>query len=281
MVLEALDKKEINEIFDINSKKILNFLLQKTIISYPEFLPSQKETSLYLEKKQCEQWIVQCLGLNPVGEGNYPIDGTRDKNGYDVSSLSLGQTPKTKKMNSQTGEKSLGQKFEDENFGELDDTLDQLFLNKEGTKIVDAWKTILKKKWIKTIKEKNLDTLFLVNLVIYKIEAKFYVFLLKINHEKLERIEKGEFSKKGSSIDVKNIIDTKYGSVKIYKAKKRLELRLKPKEFLKEGKYLCFDLENNTSSKNLRDIFNNDKQLQEYCNQEIEKYKSFFEKLKK
>ena len=51
MVLEALDKKEINEIFDINSKKILNFLLQKTIISYPEFLPSQKETSLYLEKK--------------------------------------------------------------------------------------------------------------------------------------------------------------------------------------------------------------------------------------
>ena len=281
MVLEALDKKEINEIFDINSKKILNFLLQKTIISYPEFLPSQKETSLYLEKKQCEQWIVQCLGLNPVGEGNYPIDGTRDKNGYDVSSLSLGQTPKTKKMNSQTGEKSLGQKFEDENFGELDDTLDQLFLNKEGTKIVDAWKTILKKKWIKTIKEKNLDTLFLVNLVIYKIEAKFYVFLLKINHEKLERIEKGEFSKKGSSIDVKNIIDTKYGNVKIYKAKKRLELRLKPKEFLKEGKYLCFDLENNTSSKNLRDIFNNDKQLQEYCNQEIEKYKSFFEKLKK
>lgn len=281
MVLEALDKKEINEIFDINSKKILNFLLQKTIISYPEFLPSQKETSLYLEKKQCEQWIVQCLGLNPVGEGNYPIDGTRDKNGYDVSSLSLGQTPKTKKMNSQTGEKSLGQKFEDENFGELDDTLDQLFLNKEGTKIVDAWKTILKKKWINTIKEKNLDTLFLVNLVIYKIEAKFYVFLLKINHEKLERIEKGEFSKKGSSIDVKNIIDTKYGNVKIYKAKKRLELRLKPKEFLKEGKYLCFDLENNTSSKNLRDIFNNDKQLQEYCNQEIEKYKSFFEKLKK
>jgi hypothetical protein len=281
MVLEALDKKEINEIFDINSKKILNFLLQKTIISYPEFLPSQKETSLYLEKKQCEQWIVQCLGLNPVGEGNYPIDGTRDKNGYDVSSLSLGQTPKTKKMNSQTGEKSLGQKFEDENFGELDDTLDQLFLNKEGTKIVDAWKTILKKKWIKTIKEKNLDTLFLVNLVTYKIEAKFYVFLLKINHEKLERIEKGEFSKKGSSIDVKNIIDTKYGNVKIYKAKKRLELRLKPKEFLKEGKYLCFDLENNTSSKNLRDIFNNDKQLQEYCNQEIEKYKSFFEKLKK
>ena len=281
MVLEALDKKEINEIFDINSKKILNFLLQKTIISYPEFLPSQKETYLYLEKKQCEQWIVQCLGLNPVGEGNYPIDGTRDKNGYDVSSLSLGQTPKTKKMNSQTGEKSLGQKFEDENFGELDDTLDQLFLNKEGTKIVDAWKTILKKKWINTIKEKNLDTLFLVNLVIYKIEAKFYVFLLKINHEKLERIEKGEFSKKGSSIDVKNIIDTKYGNVKIYKAKKRLELRLKPKEFLKEGKYLCFDLENNTSSKNLRDIFNNDKQLQEYCNQEIEKYKSFFEKLKK
>tara|TARA_B100001248_G_scaffold130337_1_gene97760 strand:+ start:1237 stop:2118 length:882 start_codon:yes stop_codon:yes gene_type:complete len=281
VVLETLNKDEIDGIFDKNSKKVLNFLLQKTLISYPEFLPTQKQDSLYLEKKQCEQWIVQSLGLMPVGEGSYPIDGIREKNGYDVSTLSLGQTPKTKKMKSQTGEKSLGQKFEDENFGELDDTLDELFQKKEGDKIVNAWKDILEKKWNKTIKEKKLEALYLVNLILYKIKSKLYVFLLKINHEKLKGIKKGEFSKKGSSVDVKNIIDPKFGNVKIYKAKKRLELRLKPKEFLERGYYLEFSLENNIASKNLRDIFDNDDDLEKYCDQEIERYKSFFEKLKK
>ena len=114
MVLEEVKIDELNQIFDVNSKKVFDYLLQRTVISYPEFLPGQNNTALYLEKKQCEQWIVQSLGLKPVGEGSYPIDGIKDKNGFDVSSLALGQTPKTKKMNNQTGEKSLGQKFDDE-----------------------------------------------------------------------------------------------------------------------------------------------------------------------
>ena len=124
--------------------------MQRTVLSYPEFLPSQNNTALYLEKKQCEQWIVQALGLKPLGEGSYPIDGINNKNGYDVSSLSLAQT-KNGEMASQTGEKSLGQKFDDINFGENKETLDSLFASLSSEKIINSWKKILKKKWQQTI----------------------------------------------------------------------------------------------------------------------------------
>ena len=81
MVLEEVKIDELNQIFDENSKKVFDYLLQRTVNSYPEFLPGQNDTALYLEKKQCEQWIIQALGLKPVGEGSYPIDGINDKNG--------------------------------------------------------------------------------------------------------------------------------------------------------------------------------------------------------
>ena len=278
MVLEEVKIDELNEIFDESSKKVFDFLLQRTVISYPEFLPGQNNNALYLEKKQCEQWIVQSLGLKPVGEGSYPIDGIDDKNGYDVSSLALGQTPKTKKMNSQTGEKSLGQKFDDENFGEDDENLDGLFKSKDYVKIISAWKKILKKKWSETIKDQKLENLYLINLISYKPEDKMFIVLLKINYEKLDNISEGRRTDK--SVWVKNFIDPKIGDAKIYKSKKRLELRLKPAEFLKNKSYLEFKLENKIKSLNLRETFKNKNKKNKYLIKETKKFKKFFSRLK-
>ena len=278
MVLEEVKLEELNEIFDENSKKVFDFLLQRTVISYPEFLPGQNNNALYLEKKQCEQWIVQSLGLKPVGEGSYPIDGIDDKNGYDVSSLALGQTPKTKKMNSQTGEKSLGQKFDDENFGEDGENLDGLFKSKDYVKIISAWKKILKKKWSETIKDQQLENLYLINLISYKPEDKMFIVLLKINYEKLDNISEDKRTDK--SVWVKNFIDPKIGDAKIYKSKKRLELRLKPAEFFKNKSYLEFKLENKIKSLNLRETFKNKNKKNKYLLKETKKFKKFFSKLK-
>lgn len=278
MVLEEVKLEELNEIFDENSKKVFDFLLQRTVISYPEFLPGQNNNALYLEKKQCEQWIVQSLGLKPVGEGSYPIDGIDDKNGYDVSSLALGQTPKTKKMNSQTGEKSLGQKFDDENFGEDGENLDGLFKSKDYVKIISAWKKILKKKWSETIKDQKLENLYLINLISYKPEDKMFIVLLKINYEKLDNISEDKRTDK--SVWVKNFIDPKIGDAKIYKSKKRLELRLKPAEFLRNKSYLEFKLENKIKSLNLRETFKNKNKKNKYLLKETKKFKKFFSKLK-
>ena len=273
MVLEEVTSNELNEIFDSSAKEVLNYLLQRCVISYPEFLPSQKDTALYLEKKQCEQWIVQALGLKPVGEGSYPIDGINDNKGYDVSSLALNQSKKGK-MNSQTGEKSLGQKFSDENFGESDDNLDSLFGSGNYDKIINAWKKILKKKWLQAIKDHKLENIYLVNLILYKPEKKLYIFLLKINHKNLEDVTKEKISDK--SFFLKNFIDEKFGNAKIYKSKKRLELRLKPDQFLKNKSFLEFKIESKVNSKNLREIFQNNKKREQYFLNENKKFKKFF-----
>ena len=273
MVLEEVTSDELNKIFDSSAKEVLNYLLQRCVISYPEFLPSQKDTALYLEKKQCEQWIVQALGLKPVGEGSYPIDGINDNKGYDVSSLALGQS-KNGKMKSQTGEKSLGQKFSDENFGESDDNLDSLFGSRNYDKIINAWKKILKKKWLQAVKDHKLENIYLVNLILYKPEKKLYIFLLKINHKNLEDVTKEKVSDK--SVFLKNFIDEKFGNAKIYKSKKRLELRLKPHQFLKNKSFLEFKIESKVNSKNLREIFQNDKKREKYFVNENKKYQKFF-----
>ena len=124
MILEELKKEDLEKIFDQNSITIIDFLLKRTLISYPEFLEGQNQKSVYLEKKQCEQWIVQSLGLIPVGEGSYPIDGIDENQvGYDVSTVNWGITD-TGKNKKETGEKSLSQKFADSNFGNEEDTLD-------------------------------------------------------------------------------------------------------------------------------------------------------------
>ena len=54
--------------------------------------------------------------------------------------------------------------------------------------------------------------------------------MLKINYEKLDNISEDKRTDKSVC---KNFIDPKIGDAKIYKSKKRLELRLKPAEFLK------------------------------------------------
>ena len=277
MVLEEVKIDELNEIFDESSKKVLDYLLQRTVISYPEFLPNQNDTALYLEKKQCEQWIVQSLGLRPVGEGSYPIDGVDKKNGYDVSSLALGQTA-TGKMQSQTGEKSLGQKFDDDNFGQDGENLDSLFNSGDYETIIEAWQKILKKKWGQTIRDQNLENLYLINLVLYKPDNRLLIFLLKINYEKLDNISKEKISEK--SVWIKNFIDPKIGNAKIYKSKKRLELRLKPKEFIKNKSFLNFKIENKVNTKNLREIFINKNKKNKYLLKETKKIKKFFSKLK-
>ena len=279
MVLEEVKIDELNQIFDVNSKKVFDYLLQRTVISYPEFLPGQNDKALYLEKKQCEQWLIQSLGLKPVGEGSYPIDGIRDKNGYDVSSLALGQT-RTGRMKTQTGEKSLSQKFEDENFGGDGDNLDSLFNSEKYDEIIMAWKKILSNKWKQTAENQELESLYLINLILYKPENRLMIFLLKINHENLDKVTKGKISPKKTSIWFNNFIDDKFGDVKVYKSKKRVELRIRPQEFIKNKSFLNFQINNKIDTKNLREIYENKNKKNKYLLKETKKFKKFFSKLK-
>jgi len=259
MILEELKKNELDEIFDKKAKDIIKFLLNRTLICYPEFLKEQTEKSIYLEKKQCEQWIVQSLGLVPVGEGSYPIDGiSKNKIGYDISNLNWGIT-KGNKEKKETGEKSLAQKFADENFGDDLENLDELFTKGKKNEILIAWKEILKNKWNATIKEKSLKKIILINIIKRQDKNKFYIFGIKINVKNIDNCEV-DFSKKSKdSVFINNFINEELGSVKIYKAKKRLELRLKPKKWLENGDFIEFNFIFNNKTKNLRDEFTSNK----------------------
>jgi hypothetical protein len=259
MILEELKKNELDEIFDKKAKDIIKFLLNRTLICYPEFLKEQTEKSIYLEKKQCEQWIVQSLGLVPVGEGSYPIDGiSKNKIGYDISNLNWGIT-KGNKEKKETGEKSLAQKFADENFGDDLENLDELFTKGKKNEILIAWKEILKNKWNETIKEKSLKKIILINIIKRQDKNKFYIFGIKINVKNIDNCEV-DFSKKSKdSVFINNFINEELGSVKIYKAKKRLELRLKPKKWLENGDFIEFNFIFNNKTKNLRDEFTSNK----------------------
>jgi hypothetical protein len=48
----------------------------------------------------------------------------------------------------------------------------------------------------------------------------------------LEKLNAGDINK--TSLKIENFIDKRYGDVKIYKSKKRMELRMQPKNLLED-----------------------------------------------
>ena len=106
------------------------------------------------------------------------------------------------------------------------------------------------------------------------------IFLLKINHNNLDEVTKGKVSAKKTSVWFNNFIDEKFGNVKVYKSKKRVELRIRPQEFIKNKSYLEFKIENKIKSLNLREIFENKNKKNKYLLKEDKKFKKFFSKLK-
>ena len=74
LVLTPMSKSELNDFFDDDSLKVIQFFLRKSLISQPEVLPEQKKLPIQIPKEHIEQWIVQALNARPVGSGSYPVD---------------------------------------------------------------------------------------------------------------------------------------------------------------------------------------------------------------
>lgn len=132
-----------------------------------------------------------------------------DKIGIDVSVLTL-------KNNICTNEKSIIQNFSDSN------DLDSLFNTNAGEKAVEIFKNKLTEKYnFKDGIEKD------IYYMIFICENKnVYMSCLKFNPKNIQNMKFFEFSKTCKNIIINNFIDAKIGNVKLYKSKKRLELRL-------------------------------------------------------
>ncbi|MGL5712784.1 MAG: hypothetical protein ACRCX2_07175 [Paraclostridium sp.] len=254
MILNPLTKAQLEELFDTRSLEVLRFYIKKAMIAQPEILVGQAPLGVQVPKEHIEQWIVQAIGGKPVGAGSYAIDIVHEDSGIDVKMLAAKSTKNGELANSDSGETSLAQKFTDSGAD-----LDTLFKEKKFDEIVDGWKDILSKKLNRVCTEQSLNKIYY--FFILRSESKFHLCATQVNISEIENLS--VLRGTDSSVFVDGLIDERFGNGKIYKAKKRLELRLKPKYWY-ECKYtLDFDLDFIVPARNIRQLLE-DGNLAEY-----------------
>lgn len=263
MVLKPLSKTELEIIFDETSKKVIEFYLKRALLAQPERIDNQSILPIQIPKEHLEQYIVQAIGATPVGAGSYGVDIIKENDfGADIKMLSC-KLKDGKLTNADSGETSLAQNFKD-----TGTSLDQLFKTKDYTTIIDGWKQIIINKLQKVLFEHSVDKIYY--LFILRASSTFYLCGLKVNLEEIENIcplilnpgtNKEHVKASDSSLYLDNYIDSNLGNVKIYKSKKRLELRLKPKYWVDKNYVLEFPLNFETPKLNARKLISDKKEL--------------------
>lgn len=253
MILSPLNKGELSLIFDDISIAVLKFCIKKSLIAQPERLLGQAPLPIQVPKEHIEQWVVQAIGGLPVGAGSYPVDLIKPGEfGADIKMLSCKLNANGTLSDTTSGETSLAQKFSGAGVN-----LDLAFANCQYNEIVDDWKLILSNKLNRVQNEQNLNKIYYI--FILRAGNKFYLCATKVNLENINNMTADVHSSTALSVFIDNFIDSKFGNAKIYKSKKRLELRLKPKYWVENGYTIEFDFSHYIPPiNNLRTMVEND-----------------------
>lgn len=249
-VLQPLSKEKMEEIFDKKAQEIISYFIRKSVDAQPELKKNQdKEFKLQVPKEYFEQWCVQAIDAKAVGAGSYAIDILLKNNNYnfgaDIKSLSINYT-NSGKIARDSGEASLSQKFK-----ETGVNLDNLFKTKDYEEIKKGWLEIVKNKNIEVQKNENIDNIYY--FVFLQGKDKFYLCGLEVFIDNLEKVQVDKDRTTDNSVFLNSYIDSNYGNIKIYKAKKRLELRLHPDRWIEENLCLEFDIPSSKNKVNLRE----------------------------
>jgi hypothetical protein len=253
-VIVPLSLEELSSVFDPISLKVINYFLRKSIFSQPEKLPNQPDLPIHIPKEHIEQWICQSIGSIPVGAGSYAVDVISKSKvwGADIKMLSCKVDSDSGKLkNSDSGETSLAQKFGDDNFGN-GNTLDDLFANKEYQVIWNNWMKILKKKYRKVNEDFGVSNIYY--FFILRAELDFHLCGMKLLLNNLNHTKVNYERSTNDSVWIKNYIEDRFGHVKVYKAKKRLELRLKPKYWVENNFVITFNTNFNQFEVDIREL---------------------------
>ena len=246
-----VSKGELLTIFDEKAIFILKHFIKRSQINQPEVIESENNLTFQVINEHVELWFSQALNLKRIGQGSSPIDLVSSNNeiGADIAVLHY-KSNKNGISRAETGEKSIFQKFSDEKWSGLGSTLDDLFDKNENDKIAEAANNIFFDK-LSSINH-IADNYYFILMLPPSGLSKAFLIALKLNTEnKLEPLVKKRLKE---SVVLDNFIDESYGSVKVYKAKKRVELRIKPKPFLDKHNYLEFEIDNNFKKVILRDL---------------------------
>lgn len=265
-VITPLSENELKSFFDKNSIKVIEYFLKKSILSQPEKVVGQVDNlPIQIPKEHIEQWVVQALGAKPAGAGSYPIDVRTEKWGADIKMLSCKIDNDGNLTNADSGETSLAQKFSDANFGE-GNTLDKLFSDKKFDFIWRKWKEIIVDKYKKVETDFNIKDIYY--FIILRAGTEFHLCGLKVDLSVLDNTKIDKERSTNDSIWIKHFIENKYGHVKIYKAKKRFELRLKPAQWYKSKLVITFKTDFKERTKDILDLVKTNK-LDNYIKTEI------------
>ncbi|WP_457634895.1 hypothetical protein [Persephonella sp.] len=240
-VLEPLTKESIQNVIGLNEngKKVIKYYIQVAVFSQPEVLPNQGRISIKIPKEHIEQWFVQALKVKHVGSGNSPIDIKKENMwGADVKSMQYPMDENGDLTKGETNETSIIQDFKG-----VGKDLDEAFKSGEFNKIKNGYVKALKKKLLESKKAYKVNDIYYFIILIG--QKKFYLLVLKVNIDLLDgrRIKLHTKKKgKGKSLYLKKIIKDNYGSVKVYKSKKRMELRLIPINLYEDGYLIEFNI---------------------------------------
>ena len=257
-IITPLSKDEILNIFDSKALEILNYYIQLNCFSHPESKVNQDNINFQVTKEYMEQWVVQAINAEPLGAGSYPVDVKTKNFIADIKSMKIKTNTKGQITNSESGETSLGQKFDIDN-------LDSLFTENKRDDIKNLWVKILDSKYKKAIKETNINKILYIFLM--PSATTYFLFIFQLDHTKIkkENISVNNNRSTKDSVYLDGMISELYGSTKIYKAKKRLELRLKPKKLIDDGYFYKIADMKYPNKINIRDIDN----FQNYISKKI------------
>lgn len=246
-LLNFLNKEEIEQIIDPTAYKVISYLINKTSFSQPEIKDLSEPTGIQVTKEFLESWISQACDLQKTGAGSYPIDVYKYGDfGADVKSVSTSVDKNGNLTKRISGESSLGQNFSD---GEIN--LDTLFKDKNKDELLKKWKAILYEKYHKPFVDYEIKDFYY--FIFIRAGNTVLLSIAKIEPLNLPILESGDFTK--TSLLINNVLENKYGNAKIYKSKKRMELRLFAKNLAEDNLVISWNFNDHKPSiANLREL---------------------------
>jgi hypothetical protein len=176
-----------------------------------EFYKEAKR-SLFVEDEFSEWFIEKVTGGQQIGKGHIAMDvKTGAGDGVDVFCIIMNKV--------ESNEKSLIQ-----NFKKTGRDLDILFKEQKFEEAIKMFMANYKEKLDEVIKTKEMRGLYYLGFVSTVDEV--FLVNFKINVENIQHVGVKKATKGGVSIFLKNFIKHEHGNVKLYKSKKRIELRL-------------------------------------------------------
>lgn len=269
-VLQPLSKEQLHILFDSDAKDIIEYFIKKSVFSQPEKMIWQKELPIQIPKEHIEQWITQALWIESKWAWSYAIDLLDSDNRWwaDVKMLSAKVDIEWNLKNGDSWETSLAQKFKSTGVW-----LDNLFIEWKYQIIMQEWFGIYKNKLQEVIKEHNLKNVYY--FIILRWWDKLYLLWMEVFLDNIWSCSVNSDRTSKDSVFIDNFIDSELWNIKIYKAKKRMELRLKSKNWYDKNLTIEFPTELLVNEINFREFV---KEWWDLANYSKSKVDHFFKK---